>query len=103
MLIESSEMVYLSIASLWEIAIKVSLGKLSLNMPYMEFVERHIDGNNFTLLGIRPTHLAIIATLPFHHRDPFDRLIIAQYLGEKLSLIGKDSAFDAYTELMRDW
>src|SRR5438067_806209 len=65
-------------ASYWEIAIKISLGKYSLQEPYEAFMQRGIFGNGFSILPIEPKHTAALTTLPSHHRDPFDRLIVAQ-------------------------
>lgn len=96
-LIEDPEnVIYLSIASIWEIAIKISLGKLEMPSPFTDFIYEQLNENNFTLLEIKIEHTEIVATLPFHHRDPFDRLIIAQSLGENLPIIGRDTTFDAY-------
>ena len=67
----------LSPASYWEIAIKISLGKYTLSKPYEEFMGKEIGENGFVVLSIEPKHTAVLTTLPFHHRDPFDRLIIA--------------------------
>jgi PIN domain nuclease of toxin-antitoxin system len=83
-------------ASYWEIAIKVSLGKYILTKPHAEAMHDAIDRNGFGVLPIEPTHTATLATLPFHHRDPFDRLIIAQALTEGLAIVGADTQFDAY-------
>jgi len=96
-LIEASEQsIYLSIASLWEMAIKVSLDKLEVPAPFTEFVLQQLYANNIALLDIKVEHLGVVATLPFHHRDPFDRLIIAQALSENFPIIGRDAIFDAY-------
>ena len=65
-------------ASYWEIAIKIRLGKYKLSEPYEEFIRRGTAENGFMVLPIEPKHTAILTTLPFHHRDPFDRLIIAR-------------------------
>ena len=86
----------LSVASVWEIAIKFSLAKLEIPTPFTDFVTSQLAENNFGLLPIEPAHIGIVATLPFHHRDPFDRLIIAQAQHEGLPIIGKDESFDAY-------
>jgi len=94
--IEQTEILYLSPASHWEIAIKISLGKYVLPEPFAQFMERELANNNITILPIEITHTAQLTALPFHHRDPFDRLIIAQALAEKLSVISIDSQFDAY-------
>jgi PIN domain nuclease of toxin-antitoxin system len=86
----------LSIASLWEMAIKVSLGKLTLSASFDDLIPEQLNSNGFGLLNIRIAHVSLVATLPFHHRDPFDRLLIAQGLTEKIPVVSIDSAFDAY-------
>lgn len=93
---------WLSIASVWEMAIKCSLGKLSFNLPLTTFVEQQIQQNSIDLLSIQMPHLAIVATLPLHHRDPFDRLLIAQAITEGIPIISADVAFDAYS-IRRLW
>ncbi len=95
-LLESDVDLLLSIASLWEIAIKVNIGKLTLPKPYMNFISEQMKLNDIEILPISLEHLNLISTLPLYHRDPFDRLIIAQSLVENLTIISKDSAFDAY-------
>lgn len=85
-----------SIASLWEIAIKHSLGKLELMRPFPELFPAELHSNAITVLGAEVGHLARLAELPFLHRDPFDRLLIAQALVEDLPVVGVDSAFDPY-------
>lgn len=70
--------VYLSVASLWEIAIKISLGRLQLAQPFATFIPHQLSINQIGLLGMTISHMTIIASLPFHHRDPFDRLLVAQ-------------------------
>jgi len=85
-----------SIASAWEIAIKVSKGKLNLAAPVEVLFQTEIQQRAFTLLGLEWAHVGQVATLPWHHRDPFDRLLIAQALVEQLSIVGIDPAFDAY-------
>jgi PIN domain nuclease of toxin-antitoxin system len=87
---------YLSPASYWEIAIKVSIGKLVLHEPYDDFMQRTIPGNGFIILPIEVKHASVVATLPLHHRDPFDRLIIAQAIVEQVPIVSGDKAFDAY-------
>ena len=86
----------LSIASLWEITIKVSLGKLKVPLPFTKLIGEHVHGNAISLLHIAPEHLDILRALPFHHRDPFDRLLIAQSLSENIPLISYDETFDVY-------
>lgn len=85
-----------SLASLWEIAIKVSLNKLCLPKPYEELFPQSVPDSGLSLLPIEPRHLVKVSQLPFHHRDPFDRLLIAQAQVEKLTLITCDPEFAAY-------
>ena len=94
--IEQTEVLYLSPASHWEIAIKIALGKYVLPESFAQFMERELASNNMTILPIEISHTSQLTTLPFHHRDPFDRLIIAQALAEELSVVSIDSQFDAY-------
>jgi PIN domain nuclease of toxin-antitoxin system len=88
--------VYVSPASYWEIAIKIAIGKYSLNKPYQSFLEDQIVQNDFSILTIEIKHTAALTTLPMHHRDPFDRLLIAQSLVEQMPVISADSQFDPY-------
>ncbi len=83
-------------ATYWEIAIKVSINKLALNQPYEDFLDRGIRQNGFDILPIEPRHTAAVVTLPFHHKDPFDRLLIAQALTERIPVISADTIFDRY-------
>ena len=87
---------FLSVASLWEMSIKVSIGKLELGMTFVELVKREVYGNAIELLEIQPEHLDELAKLPFHHKDPFDRLMIAQSLAEGIPIVTKDAAFGSY-------
>lgn len=86
----------LSIASFWEIAIKVSIGKLSLAQPFDVFLAQQVDVNVLTMLPISIEHVATLSTLPFHHRDPFDRMLVAQSMVEGLPIVSGDAAFDQY-------
>lgn len=86
-----------SIASCWEIAIKVGLGKLDLGEPSRSFLPREIARNNFELLPISLDHATMVEGLVAHHRDPFDRLLIAQAMVEGLSLVSADVVFDQYS------
>ena len=86
----------ISIASIWEISIKSSMGKLDLGMSVTELVESHVYGNAIDLLPIRVQYLDELINLPFHHKDPFDRLIISQSLSEQMPIIGKDQMFALY-------
>ena len=87
--------VFLSTVSVWEIAIKQSIGNLNLKISLKPFIDQQLSLNNFYLLGIEVKHLAVVATLPLHHRDPFDRLLIAQAISEQLPIVGADAAFDS--------
>lgn len=86
----------LSIASVWEMAIKMSLGKLTLRDSLGEFVPEQLRINGIDLLPITVPHAAVVATLPPHHRDPFDRLLIAQSIQEGIPLVSADVSFDDY-------
>ncbi|MGH8000220.1 MAG: type II toxin-antitoxin system VapC family toxin [Brasilonema sp.] len=88
--------IMVSTASLWEMAIKQSTGKLSFHLPFEVFITQQLSLNDFNLLDIKIDHLAVVATLPLHHRDPFDRLLIAQSIVEQIPILSTDSAFDAY-------
>lgn len=83
-------------ATYWEIAIKISLGKYELPEPDDVFIEREMATNDFRILPIEPKHTAGLVTMPFHHRDPFDRLMIAQATVEGIPILSVDSVFDAY-------
>lgn len=86
----------LSIASLWEIAIKTSLGKLHLAISFDRLIHDQIEQNAIDILPIHVDHLTKIITLEFHHRDPFDRLIIAQGMAENIPVITSDAQFNNY-------
>jgi PIN domain nuclease of toxin-antitoxin system len=88
--------IFISIVSLWEIAIKTSLGKLELLLPFDRLISEHLEQNAITILSIEKAHLFKVINLAFHHRDPFDRLIIAQSLTEQLPVITSDAAFSQY-------
>ena len=86
---------YISIASVWEIAIKNSIGKLQLEFSFDE-IEVKLAGSNISLLNISVEHTQKIISLPLLHRDPFDRMIIAQSITENLTIISKDKNFSLY-------
>jgi PIN domain nuclease of toxin-antitoxin system len=92
---EASER-FLSVASLWEIAIKLSIGKLTLSAPFDVLIPQQLSLNGIELLGVAIHHATVVSTLPFHHRDPFDRLLIAQAIVESMPIISMDTAFDMY-------
>jgi PIN domain nuclease of toxin-antitoxin system len=91
-----------SIASCWEIGIKAGLGKLDLAEPSRALLEREIPSNNFELLPITLAHATSVENLPMHHKDPFDRLIIAQAIVENLLVVSRDESFDQYP-IKRMW
>ena len=86
-----------SVASLWEVGLKVSLGRLNLAQPFEELIPRQMELNGFGLLPVRIPHIAKVISLPFHHRDPFDRMIAAQCVADDLSVVSLDSVFDKYS------
>ncbi len=93
--IQTSDRVFVSIASFWEMAIKSSLGKLKLPVSVPELMELCVSGG-FEILQIRPSHLQTLEELPWIHRDPFDRLIVAQARAEGLELATEDSCVRRY-------
>ena len=88
--------IFVSPASIWEITIKISLGKYALPAPFAPFWGEQLQANDFSLLPISVFHAARVVDLPFHHRDPFDRLIIAQALVERIPMVSSDGIFDPY-------
>lgn len=86
-----------SVASCWEIAIKAGLGKLDLAEPSRTLLEREIPRNNLELLPISLAHATTVETLPPHHKDPFDRLLIAQAIIEAIPVVSVDRNFDLYS------
>ena len=88
--------VEVSPVSYWEIAIKISLRKYSLPQPYQQFMESHIAINDFRILHIEPKHTTLITTLPLHHKDPFDRLLVAQAIVEGIPIVSVDEQLDPY-------
>jgi PIN domain nuclease of toxin-antitoxin system len=93
---DGANQLYLSVASVWETAIKVSIGKLRLPLPVTQIVSSQVQTGDIELLNIKLTHLDLIETMALHHKDPFDRLLIAQAQVENFSLVSTDVAFDSY-------
>ncbi len=91
-----------SLASAWELAIKARLGKLKLALPVKRYVAEHVAANGFRMLDIRMAHIGRIETLDLHHGDPFDRLLVAQALEEKLPIVSADPVFRKY-RVKRIW
>lgn len=95
-MIESNDnQIYFSIASLWEISIKTSLKKLSMSMAY-DSVFDDLARLRIELVPIKFEHTAYVNKLPFHHKDPFDRMIVAQAVCESYDLLSCDDKFDKY-------
>ena len=96
-LIENPENeVLLSVISVLEIAILISLGRISFPVPLEEFIRTQLRINQFRRLSLKMLHATAVATLPFHHRDPFDRILAAQAIYESLAIVSKDAIFDKY-------
>jgi PIN domain nuclease of toxin-antitoxin system len=87
---------YLSPASHWEIAIKVSIGKYQIPGSFESWVNQQFQINEIGILPIKIAHTAAVIHLPFHHKDPFDRLLLAQSITENMPIVSADRAFDAY-------
>lgn len=87
---------FVSLASAWELAIKVSIGKLSLAKPVGRFFVEHVSANAFDAIAIELEHVAAFETMPRHHGDPFDRLLVAQALAETLVIVSPDAVFAKY-------
>jgi PIN domain nuclease of toxin-antitoxin system len=85
-----------SAGSVWEIAIKVGLKKLTLSQPFRPWIEKAIADIGASLLSINIEHADVLVGLPMHHRDPFDRLLVAHSMIEKLLVVGADAQLDAY-------
>ncbi|MBN1584051.1 MAG: type II toxin-antitoxin system VapC family toxin [Anaerolineae bacterium] len=92
----------LSMASLWEMAIKASIGRLELAHPFGELIPGQMSLNGIKTLEIRLEHVTRVSQLSFYHHDPFDRLLIAQAQVEAIPIVGADKAFDAYA-ITRMW
>jgi PIN domain nuclease of toxin-antitoxin system len=93
---------YLSLASIWEMSIKSSLGKLKLKAPLKEIIQTSIKESGLKILPIQAEHTYLVEELPFHHKDPFDRIIIAQSFVERMPIVSSDAAFDQY-DVKRIW
>lgn len=93
---------FVSYASFWEIAIKLNLGKLRLPDTFERYIPDQMSLNGFEQMEISFNHLTRSATLEWRHRDPFDRLLVAQALEEDLDIVSRDPAFDAY-KVKRCW
>lgn len=102
---DQQSIVFLSAANIWEMAIKSSLRKLALPAPLQQFAETHMAKNDFGILQITTEHAETVAKLPFPnsgHRDPFDRMLVAQAICHDLTIISRDSALNNYP-IQRTW
>lgn len=95
-IVDPANQLLISPASYWEIAIKISIGKLTLHQPYEDFIDACLNKYGFTILPIDPKHTDRLIGLPFHHKDPFDRLLVVQAMVESIPIISNDTALDAY-------
>lgn len=98
LIVDPANDVLVSPASYWEIAIKVSIGKLPLTQPFDDFLDTCLNRYRFRLLPIEPPHTSRVALLKFptNHKDPFDRLLVAQALVENIAVVSDDAALDVY-------
>jgi PIN domain nuclease of toxin-antitoxin system len=96
LLMDKKNLWFLSLASVWEMQIKGQLGKLSLNLPLPELIASQQQTNGLQLLPIELYHIFMLENLPQFHRDPFDRLLIAQAITEQIPLLSIDTVFDHY-------
>lgn len=99
---DNANTIILSLASIWEMQIKVQRGKLTINRPLPELIASQQQTNNLQLLPIEVPHIFALQNLPDYHRDPFDRIIISQAMVEGLPVLSKDATFDAYP-IVRVW
>ncbi len=105
LILDASVEIAVSMASFWEISIKSSLGKLRLDEGFEALLDV-AQKNGFDIMHINVGHTTLVNKLPFHHRDPFDRMIIAQAINENMNIIGVDKDFDAYltgNQIKRIW
>jgi PIN domain nuclease of toxin-antitoxin system len=95
--------IFLSIASVWEIAVKMNIGKLSFRQPFESEMQDLLIQNNINLVPVKIEHTAVLTNLPLYHRDPFDRMMIAQAMVENFYIVSADSVFGSYPGLIRAW
>jgi PIN domain nuclease of toxin-antitoxin system len=99
--IENAETVLVSIVSLWEIAIKVNIGKLTLKTPFIS-IQQNLNTLGIDIAPITFADTETYLSLPLHHRDPFDRILVAQAINRNLILVSRDAHLDAYP-IQRQW
>ena len=94
--LKPGNILFFSAASLWEICIKMSLGKLSLKSGWLKTIEDEMKINAIQWLSIEMTHCVKLINLPFHHRDPFDRMLVAQAMVDDMQLLSRDTRLASY-------
>jgi len=102
-IIDSNHEKFISLASLWEMAIKVNIGKLTFTAPFEDVINKQIKINNYKILPIRKAHLFKLINLNLQHRDPFDRMMICQALVENIPIITIDKVFHQKNNLTIIW
>ena len=102
LLFDRNNRLFLSVASVWEMQIKLQLGKLQLNPSLQELIKNQITINNLEILSIDLAHIWTLATLIHYHKDPFDRLLISQSITEIMPILSIDEIFDLYP-VQRIW
>ena len=100
--LDPGNIMFLSAASLWELSIKMSLGKLSLKSGWLKTIQDEMEVNAIQWLSIEMPHCVELTNLPFHHRDPFDRMLVAQAMVEDMRLLSRDNRLSSY-EIKRIW
>jgi len=95
-ILDARSRLHLSVASWWEIGVKISIGKLDLHPRWATVFKREMQNNEIAWLPVHPEHCEQVATLPFHHRDPFDRMLIAQAQQEKMTILSADENMRGY-------
>jgi PIN domain nuclease of toxin-antitoxin system len=100
--LDPGNILFFSVASLWEICIKMSLGKLSLKRGWLKTIQDEMKVNAIQWLSIEMPHCVELTRLPFHHRDPFDRMLVAQAMIDDMQLLSRDSRLSSY-EIKRIW
>ena len=100
--LNTENLIFFSLASIWEMVIKISLKKLSIEEPLKDFIQSQIKGNDIKILNIEIKHILSLENLPYYHRDPFDRLIISQSMNENIPILSPDKVFDLYP-IKRIW
>jgi PIN domain nuclease of toxin-antitoxin system len=95
-IIESDAIRYISIASIWEMAIKTSIGKLNFQVPFEDLISNQLTINEYEILSVELNHVFQLAQLPLFHKDPFDRILIAQAMREDIPIVSVDAHFQSY-------